>query len=98
MLYLVSLLVCFPFAYKLLSTLVKKNCAIAAEKFPEILIAEEEEWEKCIQGSNGVVNLAGMPISTRWSSEVVYFKNLAFFCNSMFLTYLIFLKCSESVG
>ncbi|OAY65126.1 Epimerase family protein SDR39U, chloroplastic, partial [Ananas comosus] len=62
--------VCFPFAYKLLSTLVKKNCAIAAEKFPEILIAEEEEWEKCIQGSNGVVNLAGMPISTRWSSEI----------------------------
>nr|CAD1830424.1 unnamed protein product [Ananas comosus var. bracteatus] len=48
----------------------KARLVFPAEKFPEILIAEEEEWEKCIQGSNGVVNLAGMPISTRWSSEI----------------------------
>ncbi|KAF3435794.1 hypothetical protein FNV43_RR22886 [Rhamnella rubrinervis] len=38
--------------------------------FPGIVIAEEPEWAECIQGSNGVVNLAGMPISTRWSSEI----------------------------
>ncbi|XP_020703593.1 epimerase family protein SDR39U1 homolog, chloroplastic isoform X2 [Dendrobium catenatum] len=43
---------------------------IADQRFPEIVIAEEEEWSKCIEGSNAVVNLAGMPISTRWSSEV----------------------------
>ncbi|XP_078446207.1 NAD(P)-binding Rossmann-fold superfamily protein [Wolffia australiana] len=40
------------------------------EKFPTITIAEEFEWKKCIEGSNAVVNLAGMPISTRWTSEV----------------------------
>ncbi|CAL5359191.1 unnamed protein product [Camellia sinensis] len=35
--------------------------------FPGIVIAEEPEWKDCIQGSNAVVNLAGMPISTIWS-------------------------------
>lgn len=34
------------------------------------MIAEEPEWKDCIQGSNAVVNLAGMPISTRWSPEI----------------------------
>ncbi|KAL5788728.1 hypothetical protein ACOSP7_005677 [Xanthoceras sorbifolium] len=38
--------------------------------FPGIVIAEEPEWKDCIQGSTAVVNLAGMPISTRWSSEI----------------------------
>lgn len=38
--------------------------------FPGIVIAEEPEWKDCIQGSSAVVNLAGMPISTRWSSEI----------------------------
>ncbi|KAK4491429.1 hypothetical protein RD792_002178 [Penstemon davidsonii] len=38
--------------------------------FPGIVIAEEPEWRNCIQGSTAVVNLAGMPISTRWSPEV----------------------------
>ncbi|KAK0582772.1 hypothetical protein LWI29_029393 [Acer saccharum] len=38
--------------------------------FPGIVIAEEPEWKNCIQGSTAVVNLAGMPISTRWSSEI----------------------------
>ncbi|GMY05681.1 epimerase family protein SDR39U1 homolog, chloroplastic [Fagus crenata] len=38
--------------------------------FPGIVIAEEPAWKDCIQGSNGVVNLAGLPISTRWSSEI----------------------------
>ncbi|XP_022763149.1 epimerase family protein SDR39U1 homolog, chloroplastic-like [Durio zibethinus] len=38
--------------------------------FPGIIIAEEAGWEGCIEGSNAVVNLAGMFISTRWSPEV----------------------------
>lgn len=38
--------------------------------FPGIMIAEEAEWKDCIQGSYGVVNLAGLPISTRWSAEI----------------------------
>ncbi|KAK2978292.1 hypothetical protein RJ640_017143 [Escallonia rubra] len=38
--------------------------------FPGIVIAEEPEWKNCIQGSTAVVNLAGMPISTRWSPEI----------------------------
>lgn len=44
--------------------------AIIVRDFPGIVIAEEPEWKDCIQGSNAVVNLAGMPISTRWSPEV----------------------------
>ncbi|KAL7209388.1 hypothetical protein ACSBR1_031008 [Camellia fascicularis] len=39
--------------------------------FPGIVIAEEPEWKDCIQGSNAVVNLAGMPISTIWSPELL---------------------------
>uniref|UniRef100_A0A2N9FP14 DUF1731 domain-containing protein n=1 Tax=Fagus sylvatica TaxID=28930 RepID=A0A2N9FP14_FAGSY len=42
----------------------------AVKDFPGIVIAEEPAWKDCIQGSNGVVNLAGLPISTRWSSEI----------------------------
>lgn len=38
--------------------------------FPGIVIAEEAEWKDCIQGSTGVVNLAGLSISTRWSAEI----------------------------
>ncbi|KAK7257992.1 hypothetical protein RIF29_32362 [Crotalaria pallida] len=38
--------------------------------FPGIKIAEEPEWKDSIQGSTGIVNLAGLPISTRWSSEI----------------------------
>ncbi|CAJ2679412.1 unnamed protein product [Trifolium pratense] len=38
--------------------------------FPGVKIAEEPEWKDCIHGSTGVVNLAGLPISTRWSSEI----------------------------
>ncbi|KAI9123910.1 hypothetical protein K1719_005210 [Acacia pycnantha] len=41
-----------------------------AKDFPGIKIADESEWKECIHGSTGVVNLAGMPISTRWSSEI----------------------------
>ena len=39
-------------------------------KFPGIVVAEEPEWIDNIKGSNAVVNLAGTPISTRWSPEV----------------------------
>lgn len=55
----------------------------AVNAFPGITISEEPEWHKCIEGSNAVVNLAGMPISTRWSSEVcskvLYFRSLFHF-------------------
>lgn len=34
------------------------------------MLAEEPEWKDTISGSTAVVNLAGMPISTRWSPEV----------------------------
>ena len=47
-----------------------------AEKFPKITIAEEFEWKKSIEGSNAIVNLAGMPISTRWTSEVTILHEL----------------------
>ncbi|KAJ0009872.1 hypothetical protein Pint_34809 [Pistacia integerrima] len=42
----------------------------ATRVFPGLVIAEEPEWKDCIQGSTAVVNLAGMPISTRWSLEI----------------------------
>ncbi|XP_057796953.1 epimerase family protein SDR39U1 homolog, chloroplastic-like isoform X2 [Salvia miltiorrhiza] len=43
---------------------------LAARDYPGIKIAEEPEWRNCIQGSTAVVNLAGLPISTRWSPEI----------------------------
>ena len=46
------------------------SLAFAVKNFPGIIIAEEAGWKDCIEGSNAVVNLAGMPISTRWSPEV----------------------------
>lgn len=49
---------------------------MAAKDFPGIVIAEEREWRDCIQGSTAVVNLAGLPISTRWSPEVSFFSKL----------------------
>ncbi|KAK1326239.1 hypothetical protein QJS10_CPA01g02406 [Acorus calamus] len=48
----------------------KAKFVFPVEKYPEIIIAEETEWDKYIRGSNAVVNLAGLPISTRWSSEI----------------------------
>ncbi|MCD7462494.1 hypothetical protein HAX54_048665 [Datura stramonium] len=42
----------------------------AVKVFPEIVIAEEPGWRNCIEGSTAIVNLAGTPISTRWSSEI----------------------------
>lgn len=48
----------------------KAQLIFPVKEFPGILIAEERDWKDCIQGSNAVVNLAGLPISTRWSPEV----------------------------
>ncbi|XP_044489802.1 epimerase family protein SDR39U1 homolog, chloroplastic [Mangifera indica] len=48
----------------------KAQLIFPANIFPGIVIVEEPEWKDCIQGSTAVVNLAGMPISTRWSSEI----------------------------
>ncbi|KAL7257530.1 hypothetical protein ACSBR1_003769 [Camellia fascicularis] len=48
----------------------KAQVIFPVRDFPGIVIAEEPEWKDCIQGSNAVVNLAGMPISTRWSPEI----------------------------
>lgn len=48
----------------------KAQSIFPAKDFPGLLIAEEPEWKECIQGSTAVVNLAGMPISTRWSPEI----------------------------
>ncbi|PON82753.1 Epimerase family protein SDR39U [Trema orientale] len=48
----------------------KAELIFPVRDFPGIKIAEEPEWKDCIQGSDGIVNLAGLPISTRWSSEI----------------------------
>ncbi|XP_062177212.1 epimerase family protein SDR39U1 homolog, chloroplastic [Alnus glutinosa] len=48
----------------------KAELIFPVKNFPGIVIAEEPEWKDCIHGSNGVVNLAGLPISTRWSYEI----------------------------
>ncbi|XP_022952964.1 epimerase family protein SDR39U1 homolog, chloroplastic-like isoform X2 [Cucurbita moschata] len=48
----------------------KAELIFPAREFPGIVIAEEPGWKDCIQGSDGVVNLAGLPISTRWSPEI----------------------------
>ncbi|XP_050232425.1 epimerase family protein SDR39U1 homolog, chloroplastic [Mercurialis annua] len=48
----------------------KARLIFPGREFPKVVIAEEPEWKNCIQGSNAVVNLAGMPISTRWSPEI----------------------------
>ncbi|CAN1261605.1 Epimerase family protein SDR39U1 homolog, chloroplastic [Linum perenne] len=44
--------------------------ALLVRDFPGIVIAEETKWKDSIHGSDAVVNLAGMPISTRWSPEI----------------------------
>ncbi|KNA08649.1 hypothetical protein SOVF_160740 [Spinacia oleracea] len=48
----------------------KAQLIFPVNKFPGIVVAEEPEWKDSIQGSTAVVNLAGTPISTRWSSEI----------------------------
>ncbi|XP_026456895.1 epimerase family protein SDR39U1 homolog, chloroplastic-like isoform X1 [Papaver somniferum] len=48
----------------------KAQLVFPVREFPGIVIAEEPEWKDCIRGSTAVVNLAGTPVSTRWSSEI----------------------------
>ncbi|XP_009378450.2 epimerase family protein SDR39U1 homolog, chloroplastic isoform X1 [Pyrus x bretschneideri] len=48
----------------------KAELIFPVKDFPGIVIAEEAQWKDSIQGSTGVVNLAGLPISTRWSPEI----------------------------
>ncbi|KAI3795455.1 hypothetical protein L1987_38110 [Smallanthus sonchifolius] len=48
----------------------KAESIFPVKEYPGIVIAEEPQWKDCIQGSTGVVNLAGLPISTRWSPEI----------------------------
>ncbi|XP_028965375.1 epimerase family protein SDR39U1 homolog, chloroplastic isoform X3 [Malus domestica] len=48
----------------------KAELIFPVKDFPGIMIAEEAQWKDSIQGSTGVVNLAGLPISTRWSPEI----------------------------
>ncbi|XP_020529485.1 epimerase family protein SDR39U1 homolog, chloroplastic isoform X2 [Amborella trichopoda] len=48
----------------------KTKSIFPAKEFPGIIIVEEPEWPKCIEASSAVVNLAGLPISTRWSAEI----------------------------
>ncbi|OIT04684.1 PREDICTED: epimerase family protein SDR39U1 homolog, chloroplastic [Nicotiana attenuata] len=48
----------------------KAQSLFPVKDFPGLVIAEEPEWRNCIEGSTAVVNLAGMPISTRWSPEI----------------------------
>jgi hypothetical protein len=39
-------------------------------RYPNLEVAEEANWAELIQGATGVVNLAGLPISRRWTPEV----------------------------
>ncbi|KAL6912387.1 hypothetical protein ACP4OV_001192 [Aristida adscensionis] len=48
----------------------KAASVFPASTYPGVRIAEQGEWEACVKASSAVVNLAGMPISTRWSPEV----------------------------
>ncbi|CAN1261606.1 Epimerase family protein SDR39U1 homolog, chloroplastic, partial [Linum perenne] len=48
----------------------KAELIFPVRDFPGIVIAEETKWKDSIHGSDAVVNLAGMPISTRWSPEI----------------------------
>lgn len=49
----------------------KASSVFPASRYPGVTIADKEgDWERCIRDSTGVVNLAGMPISTRWSPEI----------------------------
>ncbi|RLM78855.1 hypothetical protein C2845_PM12G32010 [Panicum miliaceum] len=48
----------------------KAASVFPASTYPGVTIAEQGDWEACVRGSTAVVNLAGMPISTRWSPEI----------------------------
>ncbi|KAG9131969.1 hypothetical protein Leryth_017174 [Lithospermum erythrorhizon] len=48
----------------------KAETVFPVKEFPGIVIAEMSDWKDCIQGSTAVVNLAGEPVSTRWSHQI----------------------------
>ncbi|WVZ73001.1 hypothetical protein U9M48_021372 [Paspalum notatum var. saurae] len=48
----------------------KAASVFPASIYPGVKIAEAGDWEACVRGSSAVVNLAGTPISTRWSPEI----------------------------
>lgn len=48
----------------------KAQLVFPVEKYPKVTVAEERDWKDCIEGSYAVVNLAGLPISTRWTPEI----------------------------
>lgn len=48
----------------------KARSIFPARDFPGLEIAEQPDWAKSIQGTTGVVNLAGTPISGRWTDEI----------------------------
>jgi hypothetical protein len=59
-----------------------------------VKVGDESKWAELIKGSTGVVNLAGPPISTRWTPEVRKVWNscsifilfeIRFFCWRIFL-------------
>lgn len=66
------------------------KCAV--KDFPGLVIAEEPEWRNCIEGSTAVVNLAGMPISTRWSPEVLGDHLMALYSLSLLFFFVSFSK------
>lgn len=43
---------------------------ILEHKYPNLEVVEEANWVELIHGATGVVNLAGLPISRRWTPEV----------------------------
>ena len=59
-------------------------------------VGDESKWAELIKGSTGVVNLAGPPISTRWTPEVRKLKNLSSLSLLMFLRDLACLPPSST--
>jgi uncharacterized protein (TIGR01777 family) len=56
---------------RVLTRSVSKARSVFPElRYPNLEVAEEANWAGLIQGATGVVNLAGLPISRRWTPEV----------------------------
>ncbi|CAK9197261.1 unnamed protein product [Sphagnum troendelagicum] len=48
----------------------KAQSVFPEHRYPNLEVAEEANWVELIHGATGVVNLAGLPISRRWTPEV----------------------------
>jgi uncharacterized protein YbjT (DUF2867 family) len=48
----------------------KARSVFPEHRYPNLEVAEEANWVELIHGATGVVNLAGLPISRRWTPEV----------------------------